>query len=141
MIAALHHTALSVPDLDQALAFYCGVLGFELELRTRWRRAEAIDTVIGLPGSAGQIAMIRLGEARLELFEYQAPTPAPQDPARPVHHHGITHLCLAVVDIEAEYQRLQAAGMTFFSAPVQLGLGHCVYGRDPFGNVIELKED
>lgn len=140
MIVALHHTALSVPDLDRALAFYCGVLGFELELRDRWRRAAAVDAVIGLPGSAGQLALIRLGGARLELFEYQSPAPAPQDPQRPVHHHGITHLCLAVADIEEEYRRLSAAGMTFISPPLQLGLGLCAYGRDPFGNVIELKE-
>src|SRR5690606_28953696 len=71
MITTVHHTAVSVPDLDRALAFYCGVLGFELELCDQWRRAPAIDTVIGLPGSAGRIAMVRLGAARLELFEYQ----------------------------------------------------------------------
>ncbi len=29
MILGVHHPALSVPNLEAALAFYCGKLGFE----------------------------------------------------------------------------------------------------------------
>jgi catechol 2,3-dioxygenase-like lactoylglutathione lyase family enzyme len=55
--------------------------------------------------------------------------------------HGITHLCLDVEDLDAEYERLLAAGMTFNSPPQDLGAGvRTVYGRDPDGNVVELHE-
>lgn len=32
MILGVHHAALAVPDLEAALAFYCGLLGFEVTL-------------------------------------------------------------------------------------------------------------
>ena len=32
------------------------------------------------------------------------------------------------------------AGMTFHAPPVQLGESAAIYGRDPFGNIVELYE-
>lgn len=54
----------------------------------------------------------------------------------------VTPICgLAVTDIEAEYERLTAGGMEFHSEPVRVNdRVRSVYGRDPFGNVIELEE-
>ena len=43
-------------------------------------------------------------------------------------------------DIDAEYERLQAAGMLFHCPPVDYGTVKTTYGRDPDGNVIELQE-
>ncbi len=54
--------------------------------------------------------------------------------------HGLAHFCLQVTDIEAEYERLRAAGMTFHAPPQQLGTSAAIYGRDPFGTIIELYE-
>ncbi|HJP36347.1 MAG TPA: VOC family protein, partial [Gammaproteobacteria bacterium] len=60
---------------------------------------------------------------------------------RPVCDHGITHLCLQVSDIDAEYERLKAAGMVFHCPPQAVGDAiHATYGRDPDGNVVELLE-
>ena len=71
-------------------------------------------------------------------------TPGPettrQAPGRPVNDHGITHICLRVSDIDAECQRLERAGVRFNSAVVDLGTERSVYGRDPFGNTLELLE-
>jgi catechol 2,3-dioxygenase-like lactoylglutathione lyase family enzyme len=36
--------------------------------------------------------------------------------------------------------RLVEAGMTFVGPPVDFGRSAAIYGRDPFGNVIELYE-
>ena len=54
--------------------------------------------------------------------------------------HGITHLCLDVSDIDAEYARLKGAGMRFHCPPQDLGAARATYGRDPDGNVVELQE-
>jgi predicted enzyme related to lactoylglutathione lyase len=55
--------------------------------------------------------------------------------------HGITHVCLDVTDLDAEYARLKAAGMTFHCPPQAIGMDvRTTYGRDPDGNVIELQE-
>jgi catechol 2,3-dioxygenase-like lactoylglutathione lyase family enzyme len=141
MIQGIDHTALSVPDMDKALDFYCGVLGFEVEMNAAWPSgAKPLDDLVGLRDSASKVAMLRLGEQRIELFQYQNPLGKPQDPDRPVCDHGIIHLCFQVSGIAEEYERLKAAGVRFHSAPVNLGREVCVYGRDPFGNVLELIE-
>jgi catechol 2,3-dioxygenase-like lactoylglutathione lyase family enzyme len=94
----------------------------------------------GLRGSAARAVMLRLGDSYLEIFEYASPEPAPLDPDRPVCDHGITHVCLQVEDLHAEYGRMKAAGMRFHSDPLTQDSGYVVYGRDPDGNVVELIE-
>jgi catechol 2,3-dioxygenase-like lactoylglutathione lyase family enzyme len=85
--------------------------------------------------------MLRLGNAYLELFQYSAPEPGQGDPNRRVCDPGITHLCLDVTDVDAEYARLSAVGMVFHSPPQDVAPGvRTVYGRDPDGNVVELQE-
>lgn len=141
MIDSIDHAAISVPDLARALAFYCDLLGFELELQSEWQPGNAAnDTVIGSADTAAKTALISAGGTRIELFEYLSPSPQDQPPQRPVWDHGITHLCFNVADIRAEYERLLAAGVVFNSAPVRMGRWQFVYGRDPFGNVFELKQ-
>lgn len=46
-----------------------------------------------------------------------------------------------MTDIEREYERLRALGMTF-GHPCPLNAGHVktVYGKDPEGNTIEIQE-
>ncbi len=143
MIRAVHHTAISTGDLERAVAFYRDQLGFAEVTAFGWEQgSESIDRLTGLRGSAARVALLRLENAFVELFEYSAPPPAPGDPARPVCDHGITHLCLEVTDLDAEYERLKAAGMRFHCAPIDAGaVGvRAVYGRDPDGNVVELLE-
>ena len=141
MIKGIHHTAISVPDMAQALAFYRDLLGFELVAVESWEQGtEIADRITGLANSAAQVCLLRVGNAFLELFEYHSPTPKPAHPSRPVCDHGITHLCLEVTDIQQEYERLKAAGMRFHCPPQDVGSGIVTYGRDPFGNVIELQE-
>ena len=140
MILQIDHTAISVPDIDAAEVFYCGLLGFECEYRSRWSDNADTDAVIGLNHSAARSLMLKLGHSRLELFEYERPAPRPQNDPRPVCDHGITHFCLSVRDIRAEYERLLAAGVPFNGEPFDYGPVICVYGRDPFGNVFELIE-
>ncbi len=85
--------------------------------------------------------MLKSGNACVELFEYQTPSPKPGEAGRPVCDHGITHICLQVSAIDEEYARLKAAGMAFHCPPQQVGSDiRATYGRDPDGNVVELLE-
>lgn len=142
MILGANHVALSVPDLDRAVEFYCGLLGFEKATEFGWPAGySAADRILAVDGTAARVVHVRTTNLLIELFEFSAGNPAPQDPNRPVVDHGITHLCLAVTDLDAEYARLSAAGMRFHSPPVEVLPGiRTTYGRDPFGNVIELEE-
>jgi glyoxylase I family protein len=142
MIRGVHHTAISTPDLDRALAFYRDLLGLPVVFEFAWPAGtEVADRITGLRDSAARVVMLQAGNAFIELFQYASPVPRPNDPRRPVADHGITHICLDIKDLDAEYTRLAAAGMTFHCPPQDAGPGvRTTYGRDPDGNVIELQE-
>ena len=141
MIHSIDHSAISVPDLQVALDFYCDLLGFEIENRSGWPKgARRVDALLALPDSAAKVVMIKLGETRIEVFEFESPIPSPRPDSLRVSDHGITHLCLRVTEIEEEYARLVNAGVEFNSPPLDVGSSICAYGRDPFGNVIEFRQ-
>ena len=143
MIRGIHHVAINTPDLDRLLAFYRDVVGFEVVEGTRfdWADSPEIDTIVGIKGSASKVVMLRAANAYIEMFEYQYPKARHADRLNP-SDHGYTHICLDVVDVQAEYERLSKNGMTFHAPPtaVEGGRIRTVYGRDPDGNIIELQE-
>ena len=138
MIHGIHHIAIGVPDFDRGLAFYRDLLGFEVVQEMRLEDFEAGDRAVGLKGIKARMAMLRTSNAHIELWQYEHPEPsstcaAPND-------FGYVHFALQVSDIRVEYDRLCAAGMTFVDEPVDFGVSSAIYGKDPFGNVIELYE-
>ena len=143
MIRGIHHVAINTPNLDRLLAFYRDVIGFEVVESTRfdWKDSPEIDAIVGIKGSASKVVMLRAANAYIEMFEYQYPKARNADRLNP-GDHGYTHICLDVVDVEAEYERLSKNGMTFHAPPtsVEGGKIRTVYGRDPDGNIIELQE-
>lgn len=139
MIHGINHVGISTPDIERLGRFYTELLGFEEVFRLNWEVGDKVlDSITGLKDSSARIMMLRAGNACVELFEYATPPPRPGDPERPVCDHGVTHICLEVSDIEAEYERLCAAGMRFHCAPQPVGDLQATYGRDPDGNVVEL---
>jgi catechol 2,3-dioxygenase-like lactoylglutathione lyase family enzyme len=141
MIEAIHHTGISTPDLERAIDFYCRLLGFEQIARfTRPPGSPGMDAMLDLPGVGFEAALLRLGRTMIEVFQFSAPDPVAAVDRRRVCDHGLTHLCLQVDDVKAEFERLSAAGMVFHCAPQSGDGATFVYGRDPDGNAIELIE-
>jgi catechol 2,3-dioxygenase-like lactoylglutathione lyase family enzyme len=141
MILGIHHVALSVPDMRQATDFYCGVLGLaELWTLEYAGDAPAADAIVGLDAISATVKMLDAGGVQLELWEYRHPKPSLRNPDYPPADHGIAHFCLEVRDIAAEHARLSAAGMRFVGPLVEIDGSSAVYGRDPFGNIVELYE-
>ena len=138
MIRGIHHAAINTANLDGMIAFYCDIIGFALLRRSEWKDRASVDVFVGLKGSAARSAILRAGNAYLELFEYSAP-PAEAGPLRACDR-GYTHIALDVVGIAQEYERLCAMGVRFNQAVSHLGDIKSVYGRDPDGNIIELFE-
>ena len=69
MIVGIHHAAISTPDLQKALEFYCGTLGFQEIYVAGWPSGVAhLDDLVGLEDSASKVAMIKLGGTCVELF-------------------------------------------------------------------------
>ncbi len=139
MIVGIHHVAIGVPDLPQALTFYRDLLGFEVVQESNWDGDSPLaDRAIGLDETSARMAMLRAPNAFLELWEYRHP--APEDRRSRPCDYGYPHFALQVDGLEAEYQRLSAEGMRFVGPPVDFGDSSAIYGKDPFGNVIELYE-
>ncbi len=142
MIHGIHHIAISTPNIQRLAAFYCEQLGFAELFTLNWDVGNmAYDNLTGLRNSSASGLILKIGNTCIELFQYREPAPGPAAAMRPECDHGITHVCLQVTDIHAEYARLLASGMHFHSPPQSVGNGiWAVHGRDPDGNVVELVE-
>ena len=138
-IVGFHHVAFSSPDLDRLERFYVSLFRFERVFDFVWEKgSEAIDRILGLEGSAGRAVMLRTGNSFIEIFEFSSPAPKRRDGDRPVHDHGLTHICIAVDDAAAECARLEKLGLRLHCPAVEMGPFTGTYGRDPDGNVIEI---
>ena len=68
MIVGLHHVAISTPDLEAAMEFYIGVLGFEEVSGGEWDRDfPQGDKAIGLKETAAKYKMLKAGNAYVEV--------------------------------------------------------------------------
>ena len=82
--------------------------------------------------------MLQAPNAYIELWSYSNPAPVDRG-SRPCDF-GYPHFALQVDDIAHEYRRMRNLGMEFMNEPVNFGTSSAIYGKDPFGNVIELYE-
>jgi catechol 2,3-dioxygenase-like lactoylglutathione lyase family enzyme len=138
----LHHTGLTVRDLDRSLGFYRDLLGMEV-LFEQEKRGGYLAEIVGYEDAHVRMVHLAFGgdRHRIELFHYLEPEPL--GAAGEPRSVGITHVCLAVEDLAALHRRLVAAGVEFYSDPVRLDTGanaggSAVYLRDPDGITLEL---
>ena len=136
----VHHLAISVPSLDEARAFYVGLLGLEEVFDMAWANSPGMDPITALKGSAGKMMFLDAGDVLLEFYEFLSPTPQTVRPPGVMHNYGFTHVCFDVSDAKADYARLSAAGVKFLSEPQDSPNVCTLYGLDPFGNVFELQQ-
>ena len=85
MILGVHHPALSVPDMEQAIEFYCGKLGFEPVMEIELPSGiEMMSRAFDLEDAGYKVAMLRKGNSCIELFEFTGENVPQADPNRPV---------------------------------------------------------
>lgn len=126
----LDHLGIAVRSIAEARTFW-EALGLEVE---------SIEEV---PQEGVRVAMLRLGEARLELLE-------PTRPDSPVAKFlgergpGIHHVCLASSDLDADDAALRAAGAQLLRPAPTAGAGgtrvQFVHPRSAGGVLVELAE-
>ncbi len=118
------HVHLKVADLDRALAFYCGVLGFEL--KQRFGREAAFLAAGGYHHHIG-----------LNTWESKGGY-APPPGTTGLYHVAILYPSrTALADA---FKRLLAADVPFEGA-ADHGVSEAIYLRDPDGNGVELYRD
>ena len=140
----LHHTGLTVSDLERSLHFWRDAMGMEV-LFQQEQVGGYLEAIVGEPGAHVRMAHLAFGGAgpRIELFQYLAPGGG-RHFSRPADQ-GFAHVCVACDDLGEWLERLIAAGGTPFSEPVEIDTGvnkggRGVYLRDPDGHVVELFE-
>jgi lactoylglutathione lyase len=145
-VAGVHHTGLTVAELERSLAFYRDLLGFEVVLDQE-KEGGYLAAIVGYPDARVRMAHLRLpgSEHRLELFEYASPPPARGREVEP-RTIGLTHVCLLVADLPRLFEGLRDRGVdSWFSPPVEIDSGanrggRALYLRDPDGVILELFE-
>lgn len=139
MFHSLHHASITTADVDRLSAFYETNFGFARIYSGEWDGgASTPDAIFGLTDTSVRMVMLRLGDTFLELFEFRRPVRG-RDDDRAVAVPGLTHIAVITDDIDADYDRLLAAGVTFHCPPQEAsGLCRATYARDPDGNIVEL---
>jgi catechol 2,3-dioxygenase-like lactoylglutathione lyase family enzyme len=112
-----------VHDVDAALDFYTGVLGFEV-----------------LSSAAPAFADVKRGNLRLLLSGPQSSAGRPMSDGEQPGPGGWNRIHFHVDDLDAEVARLEAAGASFRNAIVEGPGGKQVLLVDPSGNFVELFE-
>jgi catechol 2,3-dioxygenase len=118
------HVHLKVADLERALDFYCGVLGFELQ--QRYGPQAAFVSAGGYHHHIG-----------LNTWESQGGSPPPPGAT------GLYHLAIRYPDratLGGALRRLVEAGVPLEGASDH-GVSEALYLRDPDGNGVELYRD
>lgn len=122
--ASIGHVHLKVADLDRAIAFYSGVLGFELQ--QRYGDQAAFLSAGGYHHHLG-----------LNTWESRGGRPAPKG------HTGLYHTAILYPDraqLADALRRVSAAGITI-EGSADHGVSEAIYISDPDGNGVELYRD
>jgi catechol 2,3-dioxygenase-like lactoylglutathione lyase family enzyme len=130
MSLGLHHTCISVADLNSAAEWYKRTLGFETQTRFQIPNGGAVVEMLGTPGGA-----------RVELSQPASNSEgnAWKSTAESLETRGLTHIAFEVEDLEATYDAAIAAGAQSARAPMSGMDGHrMAFLHDNEGNLIEL---
>ncbi len=141
LILGTIHTGLTVSSLDTAIQFWCGTMGFDLDVRKTLGGGNAIENIVGVPGADIEIAVISLpGGHKIELLEYRGP--ADRQVMKPRSCDvGSAHMTFSVSDLDQALERVEAADWMRVGAPQTNPTGSRIaYVRGPEGHTIEFMQ-
>jgi len=142
MTVAIRHTGLVVYDLEKALEFWCGVLGFEVVTRMN-EEGPFLDAMMGL--NDVKVTTVKLNApdgGMLELLNFQSHPDKKTWFGEPFST-GLTHIALTVENIDHVIQEMKVFGCKI-SNSCQLspdGKVKVIYATGPENLLIELVEN
>ncbi len=122
----LDHWGISVPNLDESIAWYRDMLGFHEERR------------FAIPVARARAAIIRRGSLAIEIFEVEGASPLPPGrriPNEDIRTHGVKHVALAVDRRQLLLDFLSTRGVNVVYRGIK-----GAFILDNAGNIIELME-
>jgi catechol 2,3-dioxygenase-like lactoylglutathione lyase family enzyme len=147
MITGVAHTAVCVPDVDAAVAWYESVLGLAVLSPPYLVEGDDIERDMGelVPSPVAVKAAILGfpdgGDRVLEVIEYPRAPGRPRPPDASVVDHGFTHVGLVCDDILATRAELEGKGVRFLTGGTAEIVGlRTTWFADPHGLVFILLE-
>jgi catechol 2,3-dioxygenase-like lactoylglutathione lyase family enzyme len=120
--------SIHVTDPAAAHTFYTETLGFE----TLMAMPEHNLFIIKDPGA---------DDSSVGLLLEPSDNPIGADYMNAVHDAGMPAIVFGVPDVQAEYERLVAAGVTFKGEPSENPYGITAVFEDGCGNLVQLHQD
>lgn len=137
MIKGLHHTGLTVRDLEASVTYFETQGAFECLMRFDVEDTPDARAAFDSDAAATSSALLKGPTGFLELNQFAVGADA-RDFA--VNEAGIRHVCLQHKDVDTFFDAHVAAGASWHARPAGLGTGALyAYIRDPEGNVLELE--
>jgi catechol 2,3-dioxygenase-like lactoylglutathione lyase family enzyme len=142
-IIAADHTGFTVTDIEESLAFWGDVLGFELSHRAH-HTGKLASEVTGVADAEILIAVLKGHGHKVELLQYLAPPERKRVALRPCDV-GSVHIAFTVDDLAAVVRAVAASGWKTAGQPQTLISGpntgrRVAYVRDPDGTTIEFMQ-
>jgi methylmalonyl-CoA/ethylmalonyl-CoA epimerase len=125
-----HHFGISVPRLNEAVAWYEAMLGFQVEQR------------LTIPQIPAEIAFLVRDDFRIEVFQVTGAAALPADrrvPNLDLKTHGNKHMCFEVPSVLKAVAALREAGADI-ALELNVDGNPTAFVRDCAGNLIELLE-
>jgi glyoxylase I family protein len=144
-VVSADHTGITVSNLEQSLAFWRDVLGFEPS-HTAHQTGKLAKEITGVPEAEIKIAVVKTpGGHKIELLEYLAPDERKRHVDLRPCDIGFVHVALIVDDLDAILTTIKASGWKAAGKPQTLQSGpnagkRVVYVRDPDGTTIEFMQ-
>jgi catechol 2,3-dioxygenase-like lactoylglutathione lyase family enzyme len=143
-LVGLDHVGLTVPNINQAIAWYEDILGAVAPLTFGPFEGAFLEGALNVvPGTKiDQITSLRVGHsASIELFQYEAPGQRQTEP-RNSDWTG-HHVAFYVTDIQAAVDYMDSRGVTRMFGPFTLDAGPAAgqsinYFRTPWNSYIEF---
>jgi catechol 2,3-dioxygenase-like lactoylglutathione lyase family enzyme len=146
MLTGLAHTAICVPDVEAAVAWYDAVLGLTVLSPPYLMEGDAISNDMGEllhDPVAVKAAIVGVGrdDHVIEVIEYPNEASTDRVPPSNITGTGITHVGLVCDDIEATRAAYEAAGVAFLTDGIADVAGlRTTWFVDPWGVVFILLE-
>ena len=143
MIKNIQHFSFSVSNLEDALHFFCDLLGLEAT-PVRDVKGAFIEKVVQMPGAWLRISnVITPDNGQIELIQYAAPKGKKLD--LKTCNVGVAHAAFVVDDIQKMYDDLTAKGVQFNNPPLPVEVGPnkgmlICYLKGPDGIALEFME-
>jgi extradiol dioxygenase family protein len=144
VLTGLAHTAICVPDVDEAVRWYTEVLGLRVLSPPYRMQGKQIEQDMGelIPSPVvvtAAIVGLEQEDRVLELIEY--PAAAVDDAPRALTQVGISHVGIVCDDVAATRSALESRGVEFLTSGVADVAGlRTTWCRDPWGTVLILLE-